>query len=104
MPRRSGMTTVHVAASAAASGCHMSPVSAKPCSATTAGPLPPMRVWIVAPPVSICSMRKPAGKDCISKPLDQRLRGGRIAHLGAGNEIDEGVALLGPCLGLLGPL
>jgi len=42
----------------------MSPVSAKPCSSTTAGPCPPTRVWIVAPMVSTSWVRKPAGKGC----------------------------------------
>src|SRR5215813_12773586 len=53
MPRRSGTTTVWLDASAAASGAHMSPVSPKPCSMTTAGPCPPTRTWMVAPSVSI---------------------------------------------------
>jgi hypothetical protein len=35
--------------------------------------------------------------------LDKCLRRCRIAYLGAGNEIDEGVALPGPRLGALGP-
>jgi len=62
MPRRSGTTTVNSLAIAFASGAHMSPVSPKPCSITTAGPLPPWRTWIVAPSVWISAVRKSAGK------------------------------------------
>ena len=62
-PRRSGTMTVWSAASRAASGAHMSPVVPKPCSNTTAGPLPPTRVWIVAPLASISRISKAPGKD-----------------------------------------
>src|SRR3546814_18497242 len=37
------------------------------------------------------------------QPLDERLGGGRIADLGAGDDIDEGVAALAPGLRQLGP-
>src|SRR3546814_3774723 len=37
------------------------------------------------------------------RPLDERLGGGRIADLGAGDDIDEGVAALAPGLRQLGP-
>src|SRR3546814_17503990 len=37
------------------------------------------------------------------QPLDERLGGGRIADLGAGDDIDEGVATLAPGLPPLGP-
>ena len=43
MPRKSGMTSMCLPTMAAASGAHMSPVSANPCSITTAGPAPPTR-------------------------------------------------------------
>jgi hypothetical protein len=62
MLRRSGTTTVRSATSAPASGAHMSPVSPKPCSMTTAGPWPPTLAWIVAPSVSTSSTRMPGGK------------------------------------------
>src|SRR5476651_2307609 len=105
MPRRSGTMSVCFAASAVAVSPHMSPVSAKPCSRTTAGPCPPIRVWSATLPSSISWTLKPVGKGWItaSDPLDQRHGGRRIAHLGARDEVDEGVALPGPGLGLLGP-
>ena len=40
---------------------HMSPVSPKPCSITTAGPEPPTRTWMLAPSVGMSCMRKLAG-------------------------------------------
>jgi len=40
----------------------MSPLSPNPCSMTTAGPLPPIRTWIVAPFVAMSSVRKLRGK------------------------------------------
>src|SRR5215467_13895593 len=39
----------------------MSPVSPKPCSITTAGPVPPTRTKYFVPLVSIIWVRKPAG-------------------------------------------
>ncbi len=61
MPRRSGAITVWSLARVTASGCHMSPVSPKPCSSSTAGPWPPKRTWIVAPSVLISRTWKLAG-------------------------------------------
>ena len=49
--------------SAAATGAHMSPVSPKPCSMTTAGPWPPIRTWMVAPSVLTFRVRKLRGND-----------------------------------------
>src|SRR5471030_2423280 len=105
MPRRSGTMSVCFASSDLAVSPHMSPVSAKPCSRTTAGPCPPIRVWSVTLPSSISWTLKPEGKGWImaSDPLDQCHCGRGIAHLGAGDEIDERVALPGPGLGFLGP-
>src|SRR5579883_3569375 len=48
--------------------------------------------------------RRGRGKRRRLEPLDQRHCCGRIADLGAGAEVDEYVALLGPGLRLLGPL
>src|SRR5215471_2880013 len=63
MPRRSGTTTVWSLTKTAATGAHMSPVSPKPCSMTTAGPLPPTRTWIVAPLTLRFRLRKLGGKE-----------------------------------------
>src|SRR5258708_2465850 len=105
MPRRSGTMTVRLIAKAAATGAHMSPVSPKPCSSTTAGPPPPTRLWNLASTALISWIRKPAGKGWIIAldPFDERLCSDRIADLGARDEVEEDVAVLGPRLGLLGP-
>src|SRR5262249_2106773 len=63
MPRRSGTTTVWSWTKTAATGAHMSPVSPKPCSMTTAGPLPPTRTGMVAPWALMFCFRKPEGND-----------------------------------------
>src|SRR3974377_430253 len=79
MPRRSGTTTVWSLTKTAATGAHMSPVSPKPCSMTTAGPLPPTRTWSVAPLVLMFRLRKVGGNDptleetddgTVSPPID----------------------------------
>src|SRR5215469_9355740 len=61
MPRKSGTTRVWSSTKTAATLAHMSPVSPKPCSMTTAGPLPPTRAWIVAPLALILRFRKLGG-------------------------------------------
>jgi len=79
MPRRSGTTTVWSSTKTAATGAHMSPVSPKPCSMTTAGPLPPTRTWIVAPSALMFRFRKLGGNEptfaddgTVSPPFERR--------------------------------
>src|SRR5260221_8814941 len=66
MPRRSGTITVWSFIRTSASGTHMSPVSPKPCSSTTAGPVPPTRTYWVPSLTGICSARNVAGQDFTS--------------------------------------
>src|ERR1700761_7773524 len=68
MPRRSGTMTVWLATSLAAIGAHISPVSPKPCSSTTAGPRPPVRTYSSVPLVLIVWVLKLVGKGSIAQP------------------------------------
>src|SRR6516165_9923294 len=62
MPRRSGTMTVRSLTNASARGTHISPVSPKPCSRSTAGPRPPTRTYWVPPLAGICRARKVSGQ------------------------------------------
>src|SRR4029077_9719302 len=88
MPRRSGTMTVWSFTSAAANGAHMSPVSPKPCSITTAGPFPPTRTWIVAPSVLMPSVWKPGGNGRTSAEAESTKASAAIAP----NTIRSGIA------------
>jgi hypothetical protein len=82
MPRRSGTTTVWSFTSTTATGAHMSPVSPKRCSMTTAGPLPPGRMSEVARRLQI-------GRSTLYRKLEALgLNEGR----GAANGEEEAVA------------
>ena len=65
------------ALSSAASGAHMSPVSAKPCSSRTAGPCPPTRVWMVAPLVSMSWVAETGGERLHLRQRGERKHEGR---------------------------
>src|SRR5258705_13319937 len=67
MPRRSGTITVWLATSLAAIGAHMSPVSPKPCSNTTAGPCPPTRTYSSVPLVLMVWVLNDAGNGSTAK-------------------------------------
>src|SRR5947209_18179123 len=97
MPRRSGTTTVWSFASTAAIGDHMSPVSPKPWTSTTAGPWPPTRTLIVASAFTTCELRKSAGKGvgaaCADRAPRARLAAGPAAIRRKRREnVDETVA------------
>ncbi len=79
IPRRSGTITVWSLTRTAASGSHMSPVSPKPCSSSTAGPWPPTRTYCVPPVTGICCMLKLAGKGLTSATAGVVPASGRIS-------------------------